>query len=90
MSDSLRERGWVVPYRMQYADLEDVKRGLERIKDLNTRVIWNCGVELLEEEGWFNFYHEHEIPIPFMDLYEEVRMIFNLLGERGSISAREE
>ena len=41
---------------------ETMKAGAEH------RNLWNEAIEQLESEGWYEFYDEHEIPVPLDEL----------------------
>ena len=32
------------------------------------RNLWNDAIDQLEREGWYEFYDEHEIPVPLDEL----------------------
>ena len=41
---------------------ETIKAGAEH------RTLWNDAIDQLEREGWYEFYDEHEIPVPLDEL----------------------
>ena len=41
---------------------ETVKAGVQ------DRNLWNDAIDQLESEGWYEFWDEHEIPVPFDEL----------------------
>jgi len=44
---------------------------------VENRPMWNKAIDQLEKEGWYDFYTEHDIPVPL----EELALAVGLLWE---------
>ena len=45
---------------------------------LKNRPMWNKAITHLEEEGWYDFYDEHEIPAPIEELALEIGLLWDI------------
>ena len=67
--------------RSEYQDKEAINKRIEEMPNQQGKDMWSIAFDFLEREGWFEFYEEHEIPIPIADLAQEVGLFWHSIAE---------